>query len=257
MNSAALTRIAQETLKYLGSGKSQTDSVLHTPDQLRRLVEDTHKLPTTGPVVRVTAETSLEAARREASPTTLVLNFASANNPGGGFQHGASAQEESLARSSSLYPTLTPHLSTFYAENRKVGAPLYTDHLILSRDVTVYRSDNGTWLVDPYQVGILTVPAPNCSALPVGSRTAPSIRDALNRRARYICAVAHEQGYTNLILGAWGCGVFQNEPEVVARAFRSALALYPFEKVTFAILDSPGGLTISTFKVVLEGPSNS
>jgi len=30
-------------------------------------------------------------------------------------------------------------------------------------------------------------------------------------------AAAH--GYTRLVLGAWGCGVFRNDPEVVAAAF--------------------------------------
>lgn len=256
MNAHALTKIAQETLKYLEGGSLKVDSVLYTPEELAKIDGYARRMRPEAEIF-VTNESTLEAARREASPTTLVLNFASGKNPGGGFLRGTSAQEESLARSSSLYPTLTPFMDSYYKKNREAGAPLYTDHMILSRNVTVYREDNGTWLTTPYQVGVLTVPAPNCSELSLGDRIKPGIRECLNRRARYICAVANSEGYSNLVLGAWGCGVFKNDPEMVARAFRTALALYSFEKVTFAIYDSPDGTTYRTFQYLLGATTSS
>ena len=53
-------------------------------------------------------------------------------------------------------------------------------------------------------------------------------------------AAAH--GYRRLVLGAWGCGVFQNEPAQVAAAFRALLGpggrfARTFEHITFGILD--------------------
>eukprot|EP00662_Eupelagonemidae_sp_cell21_P023208 gene23207-biopygen69798 len=43
----------------------------------------------------------------------------------------------------------------------------------------------------------------------------------------------------NLTLGAWGCGVFGNDPPMVAEAFRRHLAARSrgFRRVVFAVLD--------------------
>src|SRR3954447_14311888 len=51
------------------------------------------------PVVEVTAESTLAAARRVGGDVAALV-FASAKNPGGGFLGGAEAQEESIARAS-------------------------------------------------------------------------------------------------------------------------------------------------------------
>merc|ERR1712029_910488 len=59
-----------------------------------------------------------------------VLNFASARNPGGGFTTGAEAQEESLARSSGIYPCLSIHFDSFFAPSRRATSGLYTHDLI-------------------------------------------------------------------------------------------------------------------------------
>jgi uncharacterized protein (TIGR02452 family) len=85
--------------------------------------------------------TSLASARTIAArgTTPLVLNFASAKNPGGGFLNGARAQEESLARSSALYPCLRK--SGMYDHHRASGDCLYTDWMIVSPEVPVYRDD--------------------------------------------------------------------------------------------------------------------
>ena len=46
-----------------------------------------------------------------------------------------------------------------------------------------------------------------------------------------------------MVLGALGCGAFQNDPEVVARAFKTALQEFPkvFEQIEFAVYCPPGG----------------
>jgi uncharacterized protein (TIGR02452 family) len=112
--------------------------------------------------IAVVNGTSLASARalaaRGAAP--LVLNFASAKNPGGGFLNGARAQEESLARSSALYACLQK--SGMYAHHRASGDCLYSDWMIHSSDVPVFRDDEtGALLEEPYLCHFLTTPAPS------------------------------------------------------------------------------------------------
>ena len=192
--------------------------------------------------IRVVNGTSLTSARQLAAhgAPPLVLNFASAKNPGGGFLNGARAQEESLARCSSLYPCLLE--SGMYAHHRAQGDTMYTDWMIHSPGVPVFRDDESAELLEePYLCSFLTAPAPNAGVV---LERDPSRRDEVDRvmarrvgRALAICA---EQGHTRLVLGAWGCGVFANDPKVVARAFGAALDgafAGVFEEVVFAVLD--------------------
>jgi uncharacterized protein (TIGR02452 family) len=58
------------------------------------------------------------------------------------------------------------------------------------------------------------------------------------------------------VLGAWGCGVFRNDPRVVAAAFAGHLRRGPwsgrFERVVFSVLDtSPSRETFAAFQAAL------
>ncbi|NEA67696.1 TIGR02452 family protein [Streptomyces sp. SID12488] len=188
----------------------------------------------------VTGESSLEAARRLPGPVA-VLNFSSARNPGGGYLNGAQAQEEALCRASALYACLT-EVREFYDHHRTHRDPFYTDRVIHSPGVPVFRDDRGRLLDDPYTAGFLTSAAPNAGVV---RRTAPEraadIPQALASRAERVLETAAAEGYRRLVLGAWGCGVFQNDPATVATTFRDLLVTGrfegTFEKVVFAILD--------------------
>ncbi|MGW2091463.1 TIGR02452 family protein [Promicromonospora sukumoe] len=206
--------------------------------------------PTT---VEVTNESSLAAARR-LDRGTACLVFASARNPGGGFLNGAQAQEEAISRSSALYATQTT-VPEFYEHHRREASLLYTDRVIVSPDVPVFRDDDGALLAEPYPVTFLTAAAPNRSAV---ERNQPDdVRDVvptLVRRAARVLDVAAAHGSRRLVLGAWGCGVFGNDADEVASAFAQALAGPPrFEQVTFAILDHrPGRPVLGAFESRLQ-----
>lgn len=199
-------------------------------------------VPRSGTSVRVANTTSLAVARAMASQgaAPLVLNFASAKNPGGGFLNGARAQEESLARSSALYACLQK--SGMYAHHRASGDCLYTDWMIHSPAVPVFRDDeSGALLEAPYKCTFLTSPAPNAGVV---LQKDPRLRDEVDRvmiaRVRRALAICAAEGHRHLVLGAWGCGVFGNDPTVVARAFGAALdGAYAgvFDEVVFAVLD--------------------
>lgn len=194
--------------------------------------------------VRIVNGTSLASARalatRSPGSTPLVLNFASAKNPGGGFMRGARAQEESLARASALYPTLVK--SEMYEHHRAHGDCMYTSWMIYSPDVPVFRDDDtGALLEEPYPCAFLTAPAPNAGVVLErdASRRAEVDRVMAERVTRAL-AIAALEGHRTLVLGAWGCGVFANDPAVVAKAFRSDLDRTfagVFDEVVFAVLD--------------------
>src|SRR5207253_5281746 len=135
-----------------------------------QLIRETDPLPPplaahAAPRVEVTAETTLSAARRLATTgaRVIALNFASAKNPGGGFLAGSQAQEESLARSSALYACLEPQRE-FYEHNRALRSALYSDHILFSPGVPVFRDDAGRLLDEPYLVSFITAPAVNAGA---------------------------------------------------------------------------------------------
>ncbi|AVH55057.1 MULTISPECIES: TIGR02452 family protein [Streptomyces] len=200
----------------------------------------------------VTGESSLEAARRIAgvsgqNAAVAVLNFASARNPGGGYLNGAQAQEEALCRASALYTCLL-RTREFYDHHRAHRDPFYTDRVIHSPAVPVFRDDRGRLLGEPYTAGFLTAAAPNAGVV---LRTAPEraaeLPGALAVRAERVLETAAAHGYRRLVLGAWGCGVFQNDPEQVAAAFHGLLVKGRFEgffdHVVFGILDRTAGRT--------------
>jgi uncharacterized protein (TIGR02452 family) len=194
------------------------------------------------PVTEVTSETSLSAARRLGAGVACLV-FASAKNPGGGFLNGARAQEESIARSSALYPCQRA-AREFYDFHRRQGDLRYSDRVIYSPDVPVFRADNGALLNEPYAVSFLTAAAPNLGAVLASQpAAATSVPAALATRAERVLAVSAAHGHRKLVLGAWGCGVFRNDPNVVAAAFAAQLARARghFDHVVFAVLDRQRG----------------
>ncbi|GGW97897.1 TIGR02452 family protein [Streptomyces lomondensis] len=211
----------------------------------------------TGTLVEVTGESSLEAARRLGGDVA-VLNFASARNPGGGYLNGAQAREEALCRASALYTCLL-EARAFYDHHRAHRDPFYTDRVIHSPAVPVFRDDRGALLDRPHTAGFLTSAAPNAGVV---LRTAPEraaeLPRALAVRAERVLETAAAHGYRRLVLGAWGCGVFRNDPAQVAGAFRGLLGSggrfsETFEHVVFGVLDrTPGQVVRAAFEKTFQ-----
>ncbi|MFI7641494.1 TIGR02452 family protein [Nonomuraea sp. NPDC049400] len=228
-------------------------TVSHPPDEPID-VPDTATAHRT--LFEVTAEGSLQAARRlhlAGTERIAVLNFASARNPGGGYLGGAKAQEEDLCRGTLLYPCLL-QAPDYYDAHRASSDLLYSDHVIWSPDVPVHRDDDGRLLPGPYQVSFLTCPAPNAGqVLRRDPDAGERIRRVLHRRAGRVLAVAAQHGARRLVLGAWGCGVFRNDPREVAEAFHVHLTeggaySTAFERVVFAVWDrSPDSVNRAAF----------
>jgi uncharacterized protein (TIGR02452 family) len=204
----------------------------------------------------ITPEKSTSAAARLHAdgrhPT--VLNFASATKPGGGYLTGARAQEEDLCRSSALYRSLLC-APEFHDWHRKHRDARYSHRLVWTPDVPVFRhADTHNLLATPYLTSFITAAAPNAGALATNHPAAlPQVRSLLRERAARILALAAANRASTLVLGAWGCGVFKNDPADVANIFRGLLIGGPFdghfEKVLFAVYDtSPAGETLRAFE---------
>jgi len=211
--------------------------------------------------IEVQNETTLSAGRRllESGHDPVVLNFASATTPGGGFLHGARAQEEYLARSSCLYECLRGN--PMYAFHRTHYDPLYSNYVIYSPHVPVFRDDDGKLLESPYTIGIVTSPAANARKVPDSRRD--EIEPAMWLRILKVLWVGIAQGHDSIVLGAWGCGAFGNDAHAMARLFRRALEQNlrgSYRRVIFAIVDwSRGRRFIAPFEVAFrsEGPKGA
>lgn len=268
-NRSSRARTAQETLKILGQGRYDhpetgtvdissslenaiTNTRLYSPDELLP-IEPGSPHRTDGTTYDVRNETTLAAAQRLVGrgDRVLALNFASAKNPGGGFMGGSQAQEESIARASGLYACVES--SPMYTINRRCNTCLYTDHMIYSPDVPVFRDDDDRLLEEPYLLSLITAPAVNAGV--VRSREAEhedQIPETMRRRIGMILHIAMKHGYETLVLGAWGCGVFRNRPEEVARWFADVLKGEGveafFSHIIFAVLDrTEGKKTLAPF----------
>ena len=264
MNRDERAALARETVEIVARG--WYDSV-HIADGVAAAVRNTSLIRGDDPLppplatfaeprVEVTAETTLSAARRcaKGGARVIALNFASAKNPGGGFLGGSEAQEESLARSSALYACLEPQRE-FYEHNRALRSALYSDHILFSPGVPVFRDDAGRLLDEPYLVSFVTAPAVNAGAVRDNQpERVRDIRPTMARRLGRVLAVAASQPCDALILGAWGCGVFRNEPADVVELFHRALGprgpFRPhFPLVVYAVYDkSPTQATREVFR---------
>ena len=175
------------------------------------------------------------------SDRALVMNFASALHPGGGFLNGACAQEESLCRNSTLFASIgSKKAREMYDYNKEDEDPFYSDYMLLSHYVAVFRNANGE-LIDTFNTAVITVPAINLKRLPKDAEyhRIPAVME--NRIEGMLCA-AIRYDYDVMILGAWGCGAFGHDAKDVAEYFKDVIVNMEyykyFKKIIFAVYDT-------------------
>lgn len=181
---------------------------------------------------------------------TAVLNFASFKHPGGAFINGAKAQEESLCHESTLYEVLVAFNQTFYAENENhLNNSLYQDRLLYSPDIVFHRYGKET------EADVITCAAPNKAAAQKYHGISDDCNtEALRSRINLILQSAFTEGVNTLILGAFGCGVFGQDAREVALTFKEGLSHTYFDKVVFAVPNTPDSYNFEQFhSVFAEG----
>ncbi len=175
----------------------------------------------------------------------LVLNFANPVNRGGGVRRGALAQEEDLCRKSSLLLSLeSEEASPYYRYNRSLKTYMGSDAMMISPSVEIIRDADGELLDRTAVAAVLTCAAPYISRGYEGL-SEDDYRALLAHRIRLMLSLAAREGYTHFVLGAWGCGAFGNDAQLVARLFAREIRRFRlgeadcdscFKRIDFAVL---------------------
>lgn len=226
--------------------------------------------------ILVSKKRTLEAASGYIGEKVCILNFASAKNPGGGVIRGTSTQEESICRCSTLYFNISESEVTnnFHNAHRKMLLDgkmntLYNDDCIYTPEVMVFKSDTETPELLPrenwYKVDVITCAAPDFRKSKNGNTdlqsntlniSADELKKIQIKRITRILDIAKLEKEDVVILGAFGCGIFLNPPQIVAEAMKEVLEeyKYDFKIIEFAIFcNSKESVNYKVFKNIFEG----
>lgn len=256
-------QIFQDTINWIQSDPALSASVKKAKQNTTVFYEDDYPQFDASIVkeesITVTKHRSFQAAMQlsEKYPGSkiAVMNFANAFHAGGGVTKGSGAQEESLCRCSTLYPLLYRRTlrDTFYQHHYDLNTPRASDSMIYTEGVVICKTDEDYPLrmkkEDWVTVDVITIAAPDLRAASnryasvVGNGTSMNHAELFGyhvKRAIHMLTVAASKDVDMLVLGAFGCGAFENDPSVVARAYKIALEEFPkvFRRIEFAIYDS-------------------
>ena len=255
--------VFEDTERLCKENKAIKDALKHSINGQKLILEtDEMEKPDlsvfeSGARVRVSKKRTFEAASAYGSEKVAVLNFASATNPGGGVTRGAGAQEECLCRCSGMYFCLDRDelWDKFYTPHREAHFPAYNDDIVYTPDLLVFKSDTETPRLmreqDWYRVNVITCAAPNVRALTdkvnkgeikdIKIITPGRLQEIHEKRLRRILDIAVMNGNETIVLGAYGCGAFGNDPEMVVRAAVAVLPdyLHAFKEIEYAVYCPP------------------
>lgn len=178
-----------------------------------------------------------------------ILNFASFTRAGGGFLGGSIAQEEALCHVSNLYEILSSFQDSEYNLNyeKYQRGGLYTDWAIFTPNVKFVFSK------EEKDVDVITCACPNWKRYKTAYKRDDALfQETLKKRIKYILDIAEDNKVENLVLGAFGCGVFENDPSLVATLFKEELKNRNFKEVVFAIPNDKRNKNYISFAKVFE-----
>ena len=244
----ALEHVSEITLKYPSMIKDSIDtSIVYDEDAcMKILIENSKRVPSGNVSFDMVKNGIVEAVtsnKRKSGKRVCVLNFASYKNPGGMFLEGSNAQEECICHGSTLFPVLSHFNDTFYHYNRSnKNKSLYKHRLLYTPDIIFFGDDGKEYFAD-----VITMAAPNRGAALRHNVSEDEIELVMKERIKIILHVAYANNVDVLYLGAYGCGVFKNNPDVVARIISDEMVNYDM-KYVFPI---PDDKNMSAFNDVL------
>jgi len=225
--------------------KSTNDSVLYRSDNFE-LELPIEKYKTEFFVAAMDClEAASEAAKKWKTKPVVLVN-GSDNQPGGGFTSGMSAQEEDVCRRTSLIHCLDD--PWFLEPHRSWSYPIPEFGTMYSKDVFLFRhgAEKGyAFMRRPMKLGFINQAAYQSPPIKQkGNQLELSnrVKKGILRKLAAVLNTAFKHNHEVLILGAFGCGVRENPPEVVAQLFHRLLGKGGrfegvFRAVVFAIID--------------------
>ena len=168
------------------------------------------------------------------------MNFASRFRCGGGYLTGARAQEEDLCR---VIPALYPSLSQVYY-------PFNKDSILITPNLEIWRDGYYNVLTRPYKLSIVSASAQNLNSFHEKKGFDPVLIE--NILTSIFNNVKKQLPLTDtLVLGAWGCGVYGNNPEDIARIMNKVCKKYGglYKNIVFAV---PRGYNFDIFNKNIE-----
>lgn len=233
--------------------KEQHASEVLLPDQVKYIckhptIEKIHVIGRTGHfcINDDSFSVATDVKKNHPNADVLVLNFANPVHPGGGVRKGTNAQEEDLCRKSSLLLALEDASArSYYDYNKSLNTYMGSDAIIMNPTVEIIKDANDELLDDSIVVSVMTCAAPMITA-GLDGMTQDEYEQMFYERIVSTLKVAAHYGYKYLILGAWGCGAFGNDAEVISKLYFKAFKELNynglaheslFSQVYFAVLD--------------------
>ena len=279
-------------LMFTESSSDRSDFFRHLPDDLLSKctgLKDRQR-PEIVLSCKSTTDVVFENSMNSLYSNITVLDFADYLKPGGMFMEGSTAQEESLCHKSNLYNILSSSRYQFadhFQDNKNLhkvsGNHAYSDACIMIPSVMFVDDSNRQKKRTVADVIVLA--APNKRHLDTDNITESDFDYVLRKRIEMIFKTSYmfykkrgvitddehiefknrfhvfdplgsynreENVKQSLILGAFGCGVFRNDPAQVARLMMDCISkgyANMYDKVIFAI---PPGYNYDAFKEVIN-----
>lgn len=174
----------------------------------------------------------------------IVLNFANGRRAGGGVLNGSRAQEETIFRRTNMYRSLyqfMPFAEQYGVRKNVRQYPMDSDFGgIYTPYAIVFRALDYSLLEKPKKISFVSVAAMNRPRL-VDGEIAPELIETILNKMRTILRIGLYHGHDAIVLGAFGCGAFQNPPKHIARLFNKVINESEFrnkyKKIVFAVIE--------------------
>lgn len=232
-------RIFEETLSACENGylnKNQSIVKIDNEPMLKETVTFKNLDPLQPPLENYKTKFSVDKRdtfqvlleRKKAGAWAVGVNMANSWTPGGGVASGCTAQEEALCRRSN-------HLLGLKTQNYPLPefGGIYCPH------VKVFRNTDFAFFNEPEEVDLVAMAAYDLREN--SSDLSKEYREGMENKIRNMLRIMSIKGHTELVLGAIGCGAFENPPKIVSDIFRKIFQEPEFKgrfkRVDFAILE--------------------